>query len=83
MMSLSLGITVFQVDGTELVSESRGPLANKPKNSFPFKRLASSNQENSTTVYLYHQLDEVTFAEEVYDSSRGLWTTAKNITIEA
>lgn len=52
-----------------------------PKSSFPFHRLASTPAENATFSYLYHQLSDSVFAEDLWDDTSQLWIS-KNFTIE-
>ena len=44
-----------------------------PKNTFPFTRLASATTSDNRTTYLYHQMNETTFAEEFFEASVGEW----------
>ena len=46
----------------------------EPKNTFPFARLASVNTFDDKTTYLYHQMNETTFAEESFEASVGDWS---------
>ena len=46
---------------------------NMPKNTFPFARLASVSTLDNQTTYLYHQMNETTFAEEAYSAFLGEW----------
>ena len=56
--------------------------SNVPKNTFPFARLASVTTLDNKTTYLYHQMNETTFAEESFEASVGEWadTTYINVT---
>jgi hypothetical protein len=73
----------FVVNGTALTSiyQPDTQLTSAPPGSpFPFARLASTVPPNGTAFYVYHQIDNVTFAEDKYDLSIGHWAS-KNITI--
>ena len=51
-----------------------------PTSPYPFKRLATTSAPNSTIFYIYHQLDDMTFAEDEWSQLNGGWTTS-NISI--
>ena len=54
-----------------------------PNTGFPYNRLAiTSMMDVATESYLYHQLSDTTFAEEIWDYATGNWTS-NNITIDA
>ena len=53
--------------------EVRQNTTNVPKNTFPFARLASVTTSDNQTTYLYHQMNETTFAEESFEVSVGDW----------
>ena len=65
------------INGTQPVSDPDGPT---PESSFPFRRLASVTSADGST-FLYHQINDTTFAEEHWDSSSGAWLTPDYITI--
>ena len=44
-----------------------------PKSTFPFTRLASVLTLDNQNNYLYHQMNETTFAEEYFEASMGEW----------
>ena len=46
-----------------------------PQTDFPLTRLATTTPVNSTTFYVYHQMNETHIAEEAYDYTIGEWTT--------
>lgn len=46
-----------------------------PQTEFPYARLATTTPINSTTFYLYHQMNGTHIAEEAYDFTVGAWTT--------
>lgn len=52
-----------------------------PEASFPYTRMASTFAKNSTSSYLYHQITDTTFAEELWDGTSGFWIS-NNITID-
>lgn len=47
---------------------------------FPFARLGGFSPSNSSSFYLYHQLNESAFAEDQWDVTEGIWQS-KNFTI--
>ena len=55
-------------------TEFNGP-STSPLTEFPFARLTTTTPVNSTTFYLYHQMNGTHIAEESYDISIGAWTT--------
>lgn len=40
---------------------------------FPYTRLASTAPVNSALLYLYHQINDTTIAEDQYGASIGHW----------
>ena len=54
---------------------------NVPKNTFPFARLASATTLDNQTTYLYHQMNETTFAEESFERSVGGWSEPTYINV--
>ena len=52
-----------------------------PDAAFPFKRLASLVSSDKNTAYLYHQINETTFAEEQYDLLLTDWNPSTYITV--
>ena len=69
--------SLASLEGYDTISQ---PL---PYNYFPFTRLATAPAINSsTTRFLYHQLDNVTFAEEQWNADGNYWMDAVNITIK-
>ncbi|CAL8579665.1 hypothetical protein XPA_005399 [Xanthoria parietina] len=51
-----------------------------PDSPFPFGRLASA-WDNATASYLYHQLDDLTLVEDMWDGGISNFWTSTNITI--
>ena len=47
-----------------------------PMSLCPFKRLATTSAPNSTIFYIYHQLNDLTFAEDEWSQLNGGWTTS-------
>lgn len=72
------GISYIWIDGTQPVSGTYEP---PPNNSFPFSRLASAYSADQLSTFLYHQMNDTTFAEEHWDSSSGAWLAPEYITI--
>ena len=46
-----------------------------PDTPFPYTRLATATQVNSTVFSLFHQINSTTFAEDIWDSQAMRWTT--------
>lgn len=81
ILMIGASSTLVWVDDARLIAgdadgESLGAL---PDNPFPFARLASISIGDFT--YLYHQINETTFAEEQYDSTLGRWLEPAYITV--
>ena len=66
------------INGTQPVA---GPDNPTPVTPFPFARLASVNPADESSTFLYHQINDTTFAEEHWDSSSEAWLTPDYITI--
>ncbi|MCJ1261816.1 hypothetical protein MMC22_001684 [Lobaria immixta] len=80
---------LFWINGTKLeIKQVRSNLGvtgfNVPesgsKTGFPYSRLGVTMPLNATAYYLYHQLDNVTIAEEKWSSETGVWVLS-NITV--
>ena len=52
-----------------------------PEAPFPYRRLASAFRTNATQSYVYHQLNESTFVEDVWVES-GFWLPSTNISVK-
>lgn len=67
----------FWVNGTSLAAYTTKNigLSTMPKSAFPFSRLAGTTVGNSSDVYLYHQINESSIAEDVYNTDGGFFTT--------
>ena len=76
---------VAKVNGTQFTTyqgpDLYRPLATSLLTQFPFKRFSFLSPDNSSMLYIHHQLDRTTLAEEQYDTNRGLWTASNNISI--
>lgn len=73
----------FWVDQGKLTGFSDlgfGSLPIMPGSPFPFSRLAGMSPANSTSLFVYHQLDASTFIEDEWDASVGGWVP-RHITI--
>ena len=70
----------FLVNGSSLVGYGFINPLGSPNSPFPFIRLASSTPINSSLIFIYHQINESVFAEDMYDTSIGYWVSA-NITV--
>ena len=66
------------INGTQPVAGPDGPT---PVTPFPFARLASVYPADGSSTFLYHQINDTTFAEEHWDSSSEAWLTPDYITI--
>ena len=66
------------INGTQPVA---GPDSATPVTPFPFARLASAYPADGSSTFLYHQINDTTFAEEHWDSSSAAWLTPDFITI--
>ena len=76
----------FWVNGTSLAAYTTKNigLSTMPKSPFPFSRLAGTTVGNSTDVYLYHQINESSIAEDVYNTDGGFFTTTyMNISVSS
>ena len=56
-----------------------GPPA--PSSSFPYGRLAGFSNNDSSGISIYHQVNAMTFTNDNWDSSTGIWTS-ENITVD-
>ena len=67
----------FWVNGTSLAAYTTKNigLSTMPKSPFPYSRLAGTTVGNSTDVYLYHQINGSSIAEDVYNTEGGFFTT--------
>ena len=70
-------LSLIWINGTQPVSSPD----NTPDSSFPFKRLASAYSPDRLSTFLYHQINDTTFAEEHWDSSSMAWLPPDYITI--
>lgn len=52
-----------------------------PNTLFPYHRVGSAFGVNATQSYIYHQLTESTFAEEIWVDN-GFWLPSTNISIK-
>ena len=67
------------VNGTTLSSSfdnDQNLLNNPPTSPFPYARLATTTPDNGEAFYLYHQINESVFAEDVWDRSLGSWSSS-------
>ena len=74
------------INGSEInyfYSGSGGPSGSVVDAKFPFTRLATTTPANSTSFYMYHQLDGKVLAEEMWDMVSGSWSASLNISIGA
>ncbi|KAL8786987.1 MAG: hypothetical protein Q9195_007965 [Heterodermia aff. obscurata] len=71
----------FWVNGTTLVQlGDRGnsnffTVPSLPRSPFPFARMAGLSDTNSSSMFIYHQLNASAFVEELWDGSEGVWTS--------
>lgn len=75
LMNLEGGDYGFWVNGSVLISFTahRETRPGSPKSPFPFTRLAGTRKDNDTSLFIYHQLNASTFAEEQWDITEGGW----------
>ena len=52
-----------------------------PNVSFPFRRLAGGISSDQAAYFLYHQINDTTFAEEQFDASSSDWLPSSYIPI--
>ena len=81
---------LFWINGTKLeIQQAYSGLATShfdtipdsgPETGFPYSRLGGTVPFNATAYYLYHQLDDVTIAEETWSLETGVWVLS-NITV--
>lgn len=71
-------IGIIWINGTQPVMGQDYP---PPDNSFPFTRLASVSSADGSSTFLYHQINDTTFAEEHWDPSSRAWLAPDYITI--
>lgn len=67
----------FWVNGTDLAAYTTKNigLSTQPQSKFPFSRLAGTTAGNASDVYLYHQINETSIAEDMYNLDGGFFTT--------
>lgn len=86
VLDLNLHLYGFWVKGSTLmpftdISTIFSSLPTLPMSSFPFTRLAGLSDANSSTVFIYHQLNASTFAEDQWDSTSGWISNAITISM--
>ena len=74
------GSAMYQLPYFDKVGTYAHEIWTWPASPFPFARLASTAPTNSSVFYLYHQINDVVFAEDTYDATSGSWT-ATNFSI--
>ena len=67
----------FWVNGTDLAAYTTKNigLSTQPQSKFPFKRLAGTTVGGGSDIYLYHQMNQTFFAEDMYDLDGGFFTS--------
>ena len=80
LASYQSGPYALWVNGTDLSFELSTGLKIPPSSPFPHTRMALTNPTNSTALYLYHQINATTIAEDIWDGSDLGWASS-NITI--
>ena len=53
-----------------------------PDAGSPYLRLGSTYRVNTIQTYVYHQVNDSTIAEEVWEEESSVWQTSKNISID-
>lgn len=71
------------INGTQpvLITFSGNGIPMLPSNKFPFTRLASLTSSDGLTTYLYHQMNDTTFAEEEWDDTVQAWSRTDYISL--
>ena len=76
---LARGGHVFFVDQGQLSELQETPPSpekhSAPTSQFPYSRIAATTPANSTVIYIYHQINATTIAEDILDESLGTWTS--------
>ena len=62
------------MDGSDLIQEDDNdgfiPL---PQLSIPYHHIASTHSINSSTIFVYYQLNDTAFGESQWDDASGFW----------
>ena len=59
------------------IFDTTAPILDSPPASpFPYARLATTTPDNSEAFYLYHLINQSTFAGDVWDQSLGTWSSS-------
>ena len=72
----------FMVNGTNLIGRGMdgGKDTGSPESPFPYRRLGGFSPDNGSVLYLYHQINSTTFAEDHWNQASGFWDST-NFTI--
>ncbi|MCJ1279240.1 hypothetical protein MMC21_007064 [Puttea exsequens] len=67
----------FWVNGTNLAAYTTKNigLSTQPQSAFPFSRLAGTTVGGGSDIFLYHQINGTSFAEDTYNFDGGFFTT--------
>ena len=67
----------FWVNGTDLAAYTTKNigLSTQPQSPFPHKRLAGTTVGGGSDIYLYHQINQTVFAEDMYNFDGGFFTS--------
>lgn len=68
------------MDNSTLTLDDADETLPPPQNRIPYNHIASTDSVNSTSIYVYYQLNDATFVENLWDDTSGFWVP-KNITI--
>ncbi|KAM0800040.1 hypothetical protein BDR22DRAFT_852673 [Usnea florida] len=76
--SRSYSLFGFWVNGTDLAAYTTKNigLSTQPKSAFPYSRLAGAVNGNLSDVFLYHQINGTSWAEDAYNLDGGYFTTS-------
>ena len=76
--SHSYSLFGFWVNGTDLAAYTTKNigLSTQPKSAFPYSRLAGAVNGNLSDVFLYHQINGTSWAEDAYNLDGGYFTTS-------
>lgn len=53
-----------------------------PSVAFPYHRIGTAFLVNGTNSYVYHQVDDLTLAQEQWDEDAPFWLPSVNISID-
>ncbi len=68
----------FWVNGTDLAAYTTKNigLSTQPQSPFPYRRLTGTTVGNGSEIFLYHQINQTSIAEDMYNLDGGFFTTS-------